>query len=287
MNLGVFVVGIIIVIVILIGIKDNNRKENNINKEPKIDKQSSNSRVNELSENNNLKLQDDKQQGGKLRNSSIDREGLYSFETLLSNGEEYEKIKMLFFDTETTGLKPGNICQLSYILFDGEATQAKNFFFTVDHVEPGAERIHGLSVERLNILSGNKRFRDCYDEIRDDFNNANVIAAHNFNFDINFIKTEFSRCNYKYNYDESFCTMQYFTPICKIPYSEYSKKTGYKWPKLEELADFLGLRNDHILETCEEMFKCNNIGFHDSRFDVVATYLCYIKAMNKGLIKKV
>ncbi|MDZ7543527.1 3'-5' exonuclease, partial [Clostridium perfringens] len=27
-------------------------------------------------------------------------------------------MKLLFFDTETTSIKPGNICQLSYIVID-------------------------------------------------------------------------------------------------------------------------------------------------------------------------
>ena len=27
-------------------------------------------------------------------------------------------MKLLFFDTETTSIKPGNICQLSYIIVD-------------------------------------------------------------------------------------------------------------------------------------------------------------------------
>ena len=52
-------------------------------------------------------------------------------------------MKLLFFDTETTGIKPGSICQLSYITVDASAkpqiTTGKNFFFTVDEMEPSAE----------------------------------------------------------------------------------------------------------------------------------------------------
>lgn len=40
-------------------------------------------------------------------------------------------MKLLFFDTETTGIKPGSICQLSYILIDTstkpQTTMGKNF----------------------------------------------------------------------------------------------------------------------------------------------------------------
>ena len=30
-------------------------------------------------------------------------------------------MKLLFFDTETTSIKPGSICQLSYILVDASS----------------------------------------------------------------------------------------------------------------------------------------------------------------------
>lgn len=191
--------------------------------------------------------------------------------------------KILFFDTETTGLNPGDICQLSYIISDNEDIQAKNFFFTVDYVEPGAQRIHGLSVERLKQLSNNKRFKDNFSEIKDDFNSVNIIAGHNISFDIRFIKSEFSTCNYNYDYDESFCTMRNFTSICKIP---KAKGIGYKWPTLEELTDFFGVKHKDIVNASKELFNCNDIGFHDARYDIVATYLCYTIAAERGLIRQ-
>ena len=57
-------------------------------------------------------------------------------------------MKLLFFDTETTSVKPGHICQLSYITVDTttkpQRTIGKNFFFTVDEMDPGAEEVHGF-----------------------------------------------------------------------------------------------------------------------------------------------
>lgn len=35
--------------------------------------------------------------------------------------------KILFFDTETTGFKPGNISQLSYIIVDGDNIRSNIF----------------------------------------------------------------------------------------------------------------------------------------------------------------
>ena len=66
-------------------------------------------------------------------------------------------MKLLFFDTETTSVKPGNICQLSYITVDTstkpQTTIGKNFFFTVDEMDEGAEAIHGFSLEKIYELS--------------------------------------------------------------------------------------------------------------------------------------
>ena len=90
---------------------------------------------------------------------------------------------MIIFDTETTGLDSAinNICQLSYIkVYDFERSKpmeicsAKNFFFTVDYVEPGAEKVHGLSVDKLRELSKCKRFKDFAEEIYEDFKNEDI-----------------------------------------------------------------------------------------------------------------
>ena len=63
---------------------------------------------------------------------------------------------VLYFDTETTGLYPGEICQLSYIMQDKGGVSAKNFYFAVDFVEYGALKVHGLTAEKLNetVLHG-------------------------------------------------------------------------------------------------------------------------------------
>ena len=45
---------------------------------------------------------------------------------------------IIFFDTETTGLIPGRIIQLSYIMQSETEVRAKNFFFAVEYVEPSA-----------------------------------------------------------------------------------------------------------------------------------------------------
>jgi hypothetical protein len=43
--------------------------------------------------------------------------------------------------------------------------------------------VHGLSVDMLNRLSNNKGFIDFSDEIRPDFEKADIIVSHNYEFD--------------------------------------------------------------------------------------------------------
>ena len=76
-------------------------------------------------------------------------------------------MKLLVFDTETTSIKPGQICQLSYITIDTatkpQKTEGKNIFFTVDEMDPNAEAVHGFSLEKLYDLSGGMYFEDLVD----------------------------------------------------------------------------------------------------------------------------
>lgn len=196
--------------------------------------------------------------------------------------KDFNPASILFFDTETTGFRPGNICQLSYLIINGQDILPNNFYFRVDYVEPGAERIHGLSVDKLASLSNNKSFSHSFSKIKSDFSRVDLLVGHNLNFDLGFIRAEFARCNSDFAYDRGMCTMRYFTNICKIP---GSNGRGYKWPRLEELTNFFKISHKEIIRTTESLFNSGNTSYHDARFDTVATYLSYLKAREKGLIR--
>ena len=181
---------------------------------------------------------------------------------------------ILYFDTETSGLHPGQICQLSYILQSGNEVTPKNIFFTVDYVEYGALSVHGFSVEKLKSLSNGKRFSDCFYEIEKDFKNADLIVSHNTSFDFSFMRAEYERLDKPFIYKDSFCTMKKTTSLCKL---KRSCGVAYKYPKLSELCAFLGISDKEILTTCSRLFGAN-VGYHDARFDTTAVYL----AVNKG-----
>lgn len=192
-------------------------------------------------------------------------------------------MKMLFFDTETTGLRPGNICQLSYITVDTSSKPyeiyGKNIFFKVDYVEPSAEDIHGFSVEKLEHLSGGITFRERYHEFLEDFLYCDIVIGHNVPFDIKFIEKEFLDCGIKFKPKNIFCTMKYYKDICKLR----GRGSEYKNPKLSEVTDFLNVNSMYIDEISNKLF--NGAGdFHDARFDTTATYLITVEGIKKGYI---
>ena len=194
-------------------------------------------------------------------------------------------MKLLFFDTETTGVKPGSICQLSYIIVDTstkpQKTIGKNIFFTVDEMEPEAERIHGFSLGKLYELSEGMYFEDLYADFINDFLEADFIIGHNVQFDIKFLKHELLGLGEFFEPNNVFCTMKYYKDICKI-----LRPTGdYKNPKLEEVINFLGITKDQISSKANELFQGSG-DYHDARFDTAATYLLIIEGLKKGYIPR-
>jgi DNA polymerase-3 subunit epsilon len=190
-------------------------------------------------------------------------------------------LKKIFLDTETSGFKPGQIAQLTYTITIDDIVQlpAKNFFLACDYIDPGAEKIHGFSVERLKILSGGKCFKDIAEEVAMDLQGG-IFIAHNVQFDINFVKTEIERAGYPFDILDKFCTMEYFTDIIKLK-GKYGK---HKWPKLEETMQFLGIESDskNFKDGLHKLYGGGEIGFHDARFDVCGLVTVYYKALKLG-----
>lgn len=193
-------------------------------------------------------------------------------------------MKKVFLDTETTGLEPGEIIQLTYCICDTnpqgieKVCYAKNFFFTVDYIEPSAQAVHGFDVKKLRLLSNGQTFKSVAREVAEDLNGA-VFVAHNIKFDKKFINAEFNKLhNIDWKPSGFFCTMEYFKDIVQA-----KTKTGrLKNPRLEETMDFLGVDKTVVLKGAKKLFGCSDVGFHDARYDVAGLVSCYYKARKLG-----
>lgn len=103
-----------------------------------------------------------------------------------------------------------------------------------------------------------------------DKDSCNILVAHNMEFDKKFIIASCREEGVKFansGWAKSYDTMKRTTSYCQIPKDWGS---GYKWPKLTELADCLGIDYSHI-------------ALHDSSGDVELTKLCFKGIVAEGL----
>lgn len=190
---------------------------------------------------------------------------------------------ILFIDTETNNLPNKNaetdvekwprIVQMAWALYDinGKLSSSQNFIiYPLDFViSDETAKIHGISEEiarEKGVLLNKVLLR-----LNDDIPRVDTIVAHNLDFDLPVIKTEFKRCGIKNNINEkhTFCTMKsdIIITYVGIP-SVYSD--GYKWPSLSELHT--------------KLFGMDFMGGHDASADVEACAKCYFELLEMGII---
>lgn len=192
-----------------------------------------------------------------------------------------EKEKLLFFDTETTGLPsdynaPINnshnwprLVQISWILTDENANiiSQKNFIIKPNGfvISKTSSDIHRITTEKavkegldLSIVL------DLFDS---DLKQADIIIGHNIDFDIKVVRAEMYRLKRTDNLvgKNTICTMKSTTDFCKI-----QGKYGYKYPKLQEL--YIKLFGHGFEEA------------HDSQADIFATMQCYFELCKRDIL---
>lgn len=208
-------------------------------------------------------------------------------------------MKILFFDTETSGLPLDydepytnvknwpRLVQLSWILEDTETNEVTEHDFIIEpvgfiipyaatkihHITQGFAERNGKPIKRVLLQFDLDLFK------------ADLLVGHNIEFDINILAAEFYRLKkdnrgvvgtgtihqiIKHLLSKpEFCTMQNGTNYTKI---EVPYQDEYKWPKLAELYrhffghDFKGAHNslDDIRATREcfwEMERLNSDEF--------------------------
>jgi DNA polymerase III epsilon subunit-like protein len=189
---------------------------------------------------------------------------------------------LLFIDTETTGLpksvsndieKWPRIVQLAWSLYDTDGNrESLNSFiiYPTDFVIPqDAASIHGITTERAK--KEGISLHKVLPHFNSDVERAATIIAHNLDFDLPSVNTEFLRCKLKTNLlkKQRFCTMKTSKIVncCKIPSpSGY----GYKWPTLNQLHSHL--------------FSTEFSGSHNASADVEACAKCFFELRKRGVI---
>ena len=158
----------------------------------------------------------------------------------------FERIKYVFFDTETTGL-PKNykapsseldnwprMIQLSWITTDNDGTiiaENDHIIYPDGFVIPiAASRVNGISTA-VAKQKGDP-IKDVIMSFMKDVEDAECIVGHNVSFDIHVVGAELIRLGKEDTLANktSICTMQNTIDYCAIP-----GKYGYKYPKLQEL----------------------------------------------------
>jgi len=200
----------------------------------------------------------------------------------------------LFFDTETTGLPlsdfkdPNNphITQLAWCLYNsnGELFKSFNSLIKPDNWEiPSIEYFikQGKTVDEAtekskfwidngftqsNSLLNGKPIEPILNEFINAIDECKYLIAHNINFDVSIIASEFYRLGLTANTKPiKFCTMNSTTDLLKLP-----AKHNFKKPKLIELHTFL--------------FNEGFNGAHDALADVKACAKCFFELKRRNLI---
>ncbi len=198
-------------------------------------------------------------------------------------------MRVLFLDTETTGLPEGKnislyntqkwpyVIQLSYIIFDTEVNEVVHTFDSVikldDNVEISEKSIsmHGVTRERSQtegvIMKG------ALEELNDNLKTIDLIVGHNISFDKQIMIVENIRNNVfsLFPKKQSFCTMKEYKMYCDIKKERADGTTYAKYPTLCELH--------------EKLFGTKPNNLHNSYVDVLVCARCYMqKEYNNDIV---
>jgi DNA polymerase III epsilon subunit-like protein len=205
-----------------------------------------------------------------------------------------DRLLLFFFDTETTGLPrdweaPSSdvtnwprIVQISWIVSNvrGQIISRQNYIVKPEgfSIPPELAKVHGITTERA--LEEGEKLNNILDHFLRDIQQVSFIVGHNISFDKNVVAAEIYRKGNEKHLDENcidkyvdmletkptICTMLSSTNFCRIPRYD----NGYKWPKLSEL--YYKLFNKELVDA------------HDSSVDVQATFDCFWRLKELGII---
>ena len=211
-------------------------------------------------------------------------------------------MKVIVFDTETTGLPKTRvlstgllnlwpyIVQLSYLIYDvdeKELIKVRDFIIKIPYdieISEESYKLHGITNDISYSQGSNSE--NVFIEFMEDLKHCDYIIGHNIEFDINMIKAELMRLNsiinknmnIYYNYLEFltnckkyYCTMQESIDLCAIKQINKMGKEYFKFPKLIELH--------------QKLFNTSPNGLHNSLNDILICLRCFYKLkFNKDIL---
>jgi len=190
--------------------------------------------------------------------------------------------KILFFDTETTGIPRDyrapitdsdnwpRLVSISWLQYVGDKLHSEHDYIIKPEgftIPESAANVHGITTEKAtekgfalnNVLTVfAKRVRE-----------ADLIVGHNISFDRKIVGAEFYRLGVEdvLHEKQRVCTMFSSIKFCNIP-GKYGRP---KWPKLQEL---------HV-----KLFGKEFEDAHSSLADIEATARCYFALIAEGAIE--
>ena len=188
----------------------------------------------------------------------------------------------LFLDTESNGMKPEQVCQLSVITEENGCVIGQNWFFSGETMNEHAFRRRGYPRQKLKRLSGGLSFIDSSQEILDYIRRCDMIVGHNVQSDIRMLGMEFKRVGVTYWPPKALDTMNFFANLVQAR----TKAGAFKKPTLEELGHHFRIKTEEIDALCKTLYG-DIFSAHDARYDVALTYLSVLRASERGDIRGV
>lgn len=181
----------------------------------------------------------------------------------------------LFFDTETTGPNKAKdrTVQIAWILTNANGDVIEEYCFIIKpsnfQIPSSATAIHGISTDKA--LSEGHELDQVLLQFIESLNKALLIVAHNVDFDIGIIRNDISKLGLPDPFEGKprICTMRSSTEWCGLTF--YDGRSGFKWPKLEEL---------HY-----KLFESYIDGAHDALVDVIALKKCFFGLVGLEVIR--
>jgi DNA polymerase-3 subunit epsilon len=190
-------------------------------------------------------------------------------------------MRILFFDTETTGLPKDwkapveqldnwpRLVQIAWQVFNQEGDLLEEHEYIIKPVgfiiPLEASAVHKITTEKA--LETGVDLLTVLNVFRSSVNGCGLLVAHNYSYDYNIMGSELLRNGLENSLKDKdyICTKEASTDFCKIP----GPYAGFKWPKLEELYDIL----------FGESFNA-----HDALDDIKATARCFWELYSKKVI---